>query len=382
MEMSKPIKDGEPIVFLFIHGLHHLYHMVTIPFECAQIIRNHPIIIISVSEEHTRKLEEVSNKYPNNKCEIITLSPPIRYRFLNYKKKSYVSPLDSFRKIKPLLKKAGAVISTSHPTPRILKKIGISKPIMIYIDHGCGDRKYSFEASLREYDYLLISGKNTQKRLAEENVANPEKTNIIGYPKFDNTIDIKDLGQKLFRHNRKIVYYAPHWEPTLASYKKYAHKIMEYFKNDDRYNLIFAPHTLLKHWSHKYNYNMDFHSSDNIHVDFGSRLSTDTSYVQLADYFIGDVSSLIYEWIGIRPRPAVFLNAHDVDWKNNIDYRHWEYGPVIDDIDNLLGAMEQAVQPHWLKLQAERVKEYMDTNEQSPSKRAALAIMNRLEVTS
>ena len=221
-----------------------------------------------------------------------------------------------------------------------------------------------------------------KKRLAEENVANPKKTNIIGYPKFDNTIDIKDLGQKLFRHNRKIVYYAPHWEPTLASYKKYAHKIMEYFKNDDRYNLIFAPHTLLKHWSHKYNYNMDFHSSDNIHVDFGSRLSTDTSYVQLADYFIGDVSSLIYEWIGIRPRPAVFLNAHDVDWKNNIDYRHWEYGPVIDDIDNLLGAMEQAVQPHWLKLQAERVKEYMDTNEQSPSKRAALAIMNRLEVTS
>jgi len=377
--MTKSIKDGEQIVFLFIHGLHHLYHMVNVPFECSLKIKNHPILIISVSKEHTRILEEVSKKYPNNKCKIITLSLPLRYRFFNYKKKSHPSPMDTFRKIKPLIKRAGAIISTSHPTPRILRKMGITKPTMIYIDHGCGDRKYGFEASLGEYDYLLISGRNTQKRLAEENTADPEKTNIIGYPKFDITIDITDLRQKLFKEDRKIVYYAPHWEPALASYKKWAHKIMEYFKNNDRFNLIFAPHTLLKHWSHKYNYYVDYHSSANIHVDFGSRLSTDSSYIQLADYYIGDVSSLIYEWIGVRPRPAVFLNAHNVNWKNNKDYRHWEYGPVIDSVDNLSSVLEQAEQPKWLKLQAERIKEYMNINEESSSKRAALAILDRLE---
>lgn len=379
MELTKSIEDGQPIVFLFLQGLHHLFHMASIPFECAQIIKNHPIQIVSVTEEHTKILMEFSKKYPNNACEIITLSLPFRFRFFNYKKKSFPSSYDSYRKIKPLLKKAGAIIGTSHPTAGILNKMGISKPIMIYIDHGCGDRKYSFEPTLGQYDFLLISGRNTRNRLAEENVSRREKTSIIGYPKFDNPVVIKDLRKKLFRQDRKIVYYAPHWEPALTSYKKWGNTIIDFFKNDEKYNLIFAPHLLLKHWHHQYNYDVNFHSSDNICVDFGSRLSVDTSYVRIADYYIGDVSSLIYEWIGIRPRPAVFLNAHEINWRNNKDYRHWEYGPVIDDIEKLPGALKNAKQSRWLKLQAERINEYMDISEQSASKRAAFAIMSRLK---
>ncbi|MBN4081372.1 hypothetical protein JYT44_03300 [Caldithrix abyssi] len=379
MQSTKSIKDGQPIVFLFIQGLHHLYHMVSIPFECAKIIQNHPIQIVSVTQEHTKILEEFSKKYPNHKCEIITLPLPLRYRFFNYKNKSHPSLGDSYRKVKPLLKKAGAIISTSHPTPGILRKMGILKPIMIYIEHGCGNQKYSFEAGLGQYDFLLLFGKNNQTRLAEENVAEPEKTNIIGYPKFDSEVSIKDLRRKLFNQDRKIVYYAPHWNPKLTSYKKWANKILDFFRNDENYNLIFAPHMLLKHWSYKYNYDLDYSSGDNIHIDFGSRLSVDTSYIQLADYYIGDVSSLIYEWMGIRPRPAIFLNAHDVNWQNNKDYVHWEYGPVIDDIKKLPGALKKATESHWLELQAERIKGYMDINEQSSSRRAAFAILNRLE---
>ena len=75
----------------------------------------------------------------------------------------------------------------------------------------------------------------------------------------------------------------------------------------------------------------------NILIDTGStsaqRICPTSS---AADIYLGDVSSQVYEFL-LEPRPCVFLNGHNVDWKDNPFYFHWTLGQVVEDVDAQLG---------------------------------------------
>ena len=91
---------------------------------------------------------------------------------------------------------------------------------------------------------------------------------------------------------------------------------------------------------------------------------------------MGDVSSMVYEWIAFKSRPCIFLNSHGVNWKNDVNYRFWNYGPVVTEIEELENKINEAENnSSYLKLQEERIKEYMDLTEESSSVRAAKAII-------
>ena len=40
---------------------------------------------------------------------------------------------------------------------------------------------------------------------------------------------------------------------------------------------------------------------------------------------------MIAYWIKIKERPCIFINAHNIDWKNNESYTMWNYGSVVND---------------------------------------------------
>ena len=83
-------------------------------------------------------------------------------------------------------------------------------------------------------------------------------------------------------------------------------------------------------------------SASNIHIDLGGRASTTMAYTNRADIYLGDVSSQFYEFIS-RPRPCVFLNAHDVQWAGDSNYASWRAGPVISDPGELGRALRDAI---------------------------------------
>ena len=369
------------IVFLFLQGIHQIYHLAPIAMELGKTRNNPKIQLISCHSQHTSILKNIQKLYPGTNVEIITLPLPFRFRFLNFKKKAYPSPHDTMRFAKKYMKDAVAVVSTSHITPRLCRKLKITKPKFIYQYHGCGDRKYGFDPKFKEYDFMLLPGKYHQKRLIDENIMTPEKTKIIGWPKLDIPIQIQKIKNKIFSKNLPTVLYAPHWKPELTSYKIWGEKILRFFSNQTDFNLIFAPHIQLKHWQFAYKYKTDYENyrSENIHIDFGSEYSVNGTYLKIADIYIGDVSSIVYEWIALKPRPCVFLNAHGVNWKNNVNYRFWDYGPVVEKIENLENKIKEAVHSqNYLELQRKRIKEYMELTEESSSKRAAKAILEFL----
>jgi FtsZ-binding cell division protein ZapB len=350
--------------------------------ELSIIQDEYRVVLLSCTDQHSKILQCIGQFYPKNRTEITTLPLPFRYKYLNFKKKSYPSPYDTMPKAIHLLRDADAILTTSHATVKMNHKLKITKPKIIYQYHGCGDRKYSFSKELGKFDYLLLPGKYYEKRLVEEHVTTKERTSIVGYPKLDYPVDVNHFRKQLFNNNKPIILYVPHWDPNLTSYKIWGKQILEYFNHNDKYNLIFSPHIQLKHWKFKYKYDIriDQYINQNLYVDFGSERSVDSSYIKLADLYLGDVSSLIYEWIAIQPRPCLFLNAHQVNWREDVDYRNWQYGPVVETMDQLDRKLNEAVEDtKYLNIQSERIKEYMNLTDVSSSRRAAEAIYQYLK---
>ena len=166
--------------------------------------------------------------------------------------------------------------------------------------------------------------------------------------------------------------------------------MLEHFINDDRYNLIFAPHVMLFH--RKFVVTIDklridrpgiieqrFYDAPNIHIDLGSRASTDMTYTAAADIYLGDVSSQIYEFLH-RPKPCLFIDSHDSPWRGNANYAHWQAGEVITDPADLGMALDRAVAGHdrYLPIQRELFQRSFELTAERSADRAARAIMGVL----
>jgi hypothetical protein len=101
------------------------------------------------------------------------------------------------------------------------------------------------------------------------------------------------------------------------------------------------------------------------------------SYTQAASVYIGDASSQVYEFIR-TPRPCIFLNLDRIDWRDNPAYTHWQLGQVVENIEELPAALEQAhaLQPQFEQAQRRISAASIDQAHTPASHRQAEAILN------
>jgi len=367
------------LIFPYFYGLHQLYHTAVTSMLIHNYDKNAEVICLTSTKDQTEVLLKAKSYYKNTSTTVLELPQPFRFKYLNIKKKKYPYVRSMVKKAKKILQSADAIITTSHGTYKMYHDHKIDKPLYIYQYHGMGDRKYGFDPRLSKYSLILIGGEYHYKRLIEEKIGTPEKIKIVGYPKFDFPINYKSIKKELFKNDNPIVLYAPHWQPKLTSYKKFAVPILKFFQKHKEYNLIFAPHILLSHWKVRmgYNTNLQHFKTDNIILDFGSDYTTNGTYLAVSDIYMGDVSSMVYEFLARKPRPCVFINAHNVNWQNNVDYRFWQYGPVIDDISQLEEKLKETInnKEYFKAIQEENVKKYIQITNEKSSARAAKAIV-------
>jgi hypothetical protein len=279
------------------------------------------------------------------------------------------------------------VLVVPETTSLLLRdRLGLSDLGFVWIPHGAGDRSVGFRPVMRGFNLVLLSGEKVYRRMLEMGLITPQNSRIVGYPKFDS-VDPRAPGPSLFDNGRPTVVYNPHFEPLLSSWYVMGTDVLDWFADQDRFNLIFAPHVML--------FNRRIHASvehrrirwradlperyrglAHMLIDTGSARSTDMTYTRSADIYIGDVSSQIYEWIG-RPRPAIFLNASGAQWQGNADFAHWELGEVIASVDALPGALDRAVaNPNaWHAKQEAAFNATFSVEKESASHRAASAIL-------
>lgn len=230
---------------------------------------------------------------------------------------------------------------TAERTSTLLCQLPGRIPLMIHVPHGAGDRAKGFEKRIARFDYVIVAGEKDRQRMIAMNLVDPDKCFVSGYIKYAALSRLNADRRDLFSNDRPVILYNAHFDQRLSSWPAFARDIIKRIKQDGRYNLIVAPHVRLFEtassdekacWT-------DLAAKDQVVVDLGSERSIDMTYTMGADIYLGDVSSQIYEFVA-QPRPCVFINSHKAQWRGDPDYRMWQMGDVIDDIDTLLRALE------------------------------------------
>lgn len=286
------------------------------------------------------------------------------------------------------------VLVVAEKTSLILKsRYGLTDLKLIHTRHGAGDRAIGFNAASALFDHVLVSGPKVRDRLIADAKLAADRISIVGYPKFDLAPE-GPFRLPFEAGSGPTVLYNPHVSPHLSSWYRDGRGVLDFFVDHPEYNLIFAPHVML--FERPFVLTIDklridrpgtidakYLQAKNIHIDLGSRLSTDMTYTLAADLYLGDVSSQIYEFL-VRPRPSIFINSHGVNFEKDPNYAHWQSGEVIDGLAEFGPALARAWERHadYLPTQARLFKEAFDLNESPSSVRAADAILNFVEKAS
>jgi hypothetical protein len=278
----------------------------------------------------------------------------------------------------------------SEKSSLILKtRYGLDGIKFIHTRHGAGDRAIGFNAESAQFDLILVSGEKIRDRLICDAGVPPEKIRITGYAKFD--IIVPEQKPLFPASDRRTILYNPHPSPHLSSWFKFGAEVLEQFYQSGRYNLILAPHVML--FARPWTITIDrlsiapakkphrrYHNAPHMLMDLGSPACTDMTYTNAADLYLGDVSSQVYEFLN-RPRPCLFLDAHDTPWQGNPNYRHWATGPVETDASDIIGAVDAAFasQASYSDAQRAVLEDSFSVTDIPASVRATAAIIDYLD---
>lgn len=327
------------IVFPYFAQLHQVLHSLPI---AAELARRYPAfsVHVAVTTLHQRRFvaRMLRQHAPEAPVHIDELQP-LRIERLQFAHKwrrmwgnrDYFSSFDA--------------IVTPERTSLFMRRLRLGRARMIWTRHGAGDRAVGFADSVKGFDYVLMAGRKIEQRLLRQGLIRPGCYSTGVYAKFDWLG--AHGGTRLFDNDRPTILYNPHFRPRLGSWPVCGFEVLDYFAASARYNLIFAPHVRLfdPPTAEKYRAFARYRSLPHLHIDLGSERSVDMSYLNVADLYLGDVSSQVAEFL-CRPRPCLFLNAHRVDWRRSADYRFWELGPVIESVRDLGPALDAAFARH------------------------------------
>jgi hypothetical protein len=379
------------IGFLLNHdAAHQVNHCIPTAYELARRNPDIKVVIIITTDAEREAVAGIAADYPDASCEIIIAEPPA-YASLFDKLTGHAilaKRIGVLWRHRALFRSLAALVVPDKPSLILKRWLGDECPLMINTFHGAGDRRGGYQG-VAGFDYHLLPGRKYEERMLEEGMVEPDRYTVAGYVKFDCIR--KTPRPKLFSNDLPTVLYAPHFNPKLSSWYGWGEAILNFFENSPDYNLIFAPHVLM--------YRRSWHISTegglpkrtppipesalnaaNILVDPGSIASIDMTYTRAADIFLGDVSSLVYEFL-IEPRPCLFFNRSKANWRDNENFVFWKTGDVLESPNELPEALARAVaDPLRYKAEQESAfNEAFDLNDTPSSIRAADAIVGFLE---
>ena len=265
-------------------------------------------------------------------------------------------------------------------TSLLLRWMGLRRPLFIHTDHGAGDRAVGYENRIREFDLVLLAGEKQRRRMKAAGIIREGEYAVVGYPKFDLVDSLDGAPPTLFAEPRPVVLYNPHFHPALGSWRRFGLSVLEQFAASPDYNLIFAPHMRLFDGAPRRMIETlsPYLDRPNIHIDLGGERSRDMTYTRMADVYLGDVSSQVYEFLR-TPRPCLFLSARRTHWAEDENYAHWRFGPVLERAAHLCAAVDTARRRHpdFIAAQTAAFADTFDLRGRA-SQRAAEAILARL----
>ncbi|WP_168713120.1 MULTISPECIES: hypothetical protein [Sphingomonas] len=393
--MTSSERQPRRIGFLFNHDqIHQIGH--SLPIALALARRRLPgveVVLITTSDRLAAEVERlIAGQGERPPLTMVALRPRRRSSRLAsalLERWLPIAKLAVLRDNLAFFRTLDALVVAEKSSTLLKTRYGLTGLTLIHTRHGAGDRAIGFNAASRAFDLVLVSGPKIARRLSAEAGVPAEQLALVGYPKLD-LLPATPPRLPLQANGGPTVLYNPHVSPHLSSWYEDGAKLLAWFAANPAYNLIFAPHVML--FERPLTVTIDrltarrpgkiakaVIEAPNILVDRGSPASTDLTYTQAADLYLGDVSSQLYEFLA-TPRPCIFLNTHGVAWRDDPNYAFWQAGEVIDEVDALPGALERAWRDHprYLPAQQALFAASIDRTERPASERAADAILHKL----
>jgi hypothetical protein len=352
------------ILFLFNHdAAHQAAHIASLAAEVAN--RDQAEVIVAYGTDAIR--QTVESLLPAGAAQRMTWTelslPPLTDAVLAPLNK--LAPVRRLKRLDQhldLFASVDLIVSPERTCLRVKRKLGARAPKFIFVPHGAGDRSVTYHPEMAQFDYMLVSGQKVVDEMQAHGIISPERCEVIGYPKFD-TVDLKHR-PRFFDNGRPTFLYNPHFDPHLSSWYDMGRDVIDYFAGQqDRYNLIVAPHVML--FRKKLHYSLEYRSArlrpdvpshlpSNILVDLDSPRLFDMSYTRSADAYIGDVSSQVYEFLTHRGACFFLDSAGQVGEDGALPYQFWENGDVCGDVQELA---------RWVPLWDQRAETYRATQD-------------------
>lgn len=336
-----------------IGGPHQFAHFI--PVACEMRRAGHwDVRIFAPDEQDAQAIVALADKIglPAPAIQVMRL-PGLLERHLPQKVRKGARLLAWARRIR-----AADALLCAERTSTMLKRLPGRCPPIIHIPHGAGDRAVGFEPRFALFDHVLVAGDKDRDRLIASGRVAPKACAVVGPIKIAAMLRAGRAAPRLFDNDRPTILYNPHFNRKLGSFDAFARRLIDAVARDGRYNLVVAPHVrLAEGWSEEQRRIWtELSVPGRIIVDLGSERSIDMSYTLGADLYIGDVSSQVYEYL-IRPRPCLFINSHDADWRDNADYAMWRFGPVATPDCDIDAALRDAFASHdqYRAVQVEKV---------------------------
>nr|WP_298798729.1 sensor domain-containing protein [uncultured Acetobacter sp.] len=358
------------VLFPYIAQPHQTLHSLPIAMEIASRHPETEVHIACATQAHLDYAQSLASYYPESRAsfELLHLPNLIRERVERHGHTVFSRLASLFFNKKYFSTFQGIVVP--ERTSLYLRKLGVRQPRLIWTRHGAGDRAIGFARDVKNFDYVLMAGKKVEQRLLAQGAIRPGHYHTGVYAKFDMVRRMRSTASRLFNNNRPTVLYNPHFNARLSSWPHMGLNILSHFANQDRYNLIFAPHYRLfdNRRTEAAQLKRAFGGHPHMIVDTGSTRSIDMTYTSAADLYLGDASSQIAEFL-IHPRPCVFLNAHNVAWQGDENYRFWTLGPVLDQLETLSEDIDGAFSSHgaFVNLQKDYIRDTFDLTGDEPT---------------
>ena len=113
-----------------------------------------------------------------------------------------------------------AIVSVEN-TAAMARDEGIDRPKLIYTPHGFGDRAYAFVPRIATFDFVLVAGEKTERRMLANGLIRQRDYALIGSVKLETGALLSEREAPLFAEHRPTVLYNPHFDPKLSSWSRF-----------------------------------------------------------------------------------------------------------------------------------------------------------------
>lgn len=371
------------VAMLYNAEAYQLYHGASIGFALAER-PGFSVATYYLDHHAPHHMERIRSAFDAPEQEMHALRQSRRTRFLKRVFRRFsLFKKTVLRENLAELRQYDAILATENSAAALLD-MGLDtgpgkdgeRPRMLYTPHGFGDREVSFLPRIARFDFVLVAGRKTERRMLEAGLIRPGDYALTGMVKADVSARMGARWRSPFDAERPIVLYNPHRERTLTSRFAFMDPLIEGFGQDRAMNLIVAPHVKVFHRrTPEVLAAFRARGTGNVLCDPGSDFSVDGTYPAVAQVYVGDISSQVYDFLD-RPKPCVFLNAHNIAWRDDPNFAHWHLGDVVDDPAQVMAAIRAAPERHALyrEAQARAIAETLGDTSPGASERAADAI--------